>query len=208
MKPTPAGEPRFYRSLIANNQSVPVNNQSTSTWLLLTWDDGGSTSYVPPMDLRVVNEEYQEYGLTRNTILSTMGMPNLTKEFVFDSLLGLGTLKMMLMNGSFSVDLDNHQFISDVNANEFPAGGDYSAGGVTLTNVTTVIDNNNDQMTLDFDDPGTLDNLTGTLGGVVIYVDTGTPGTSRIVDEYKVTNRTLSNESQPISLDPSGLFKI
>jgi hypothetical protein len=46
------------------------------------------------------------------------------------------TYKAILLADTYSPDLNAHEFIDDVIAHEIAAGGGYTAGGVTLTNVT------------------------------------------------------------------------
>lgn len=89
------------------------------------------------------------------------------------------TVKLMLLTSSHTPDVDAEVFIDDVSANECPASGTYSAGGVALTKSSS---------TDDTDDEGVFDatdvSFTGaTLSAryAAIYKDTGTPGTSPII---------------------------
>lgn len=89
------------------------------------------------------------------------------------------TVKLMLLTSSHVPDADAEVFIDDVSANEVPASGTYSAGGVTLTKSST---------TDDTDDEGVFDASDVSITGATIsaryaaiYKDTGTPGTSPII---------------------------
>ncbi len=61
------------------------------------------------------------------------------------------TLKAMLCTSSYTPNQDTHQFKSDV-TNEVTGTG-YTAGGVTLTNVTVTYDASTNVVKIDCDDP-------------------------------------------------------
>jgi len=96
------------------------------------------------------------------------------------------TLKLMLVTSSHTPDIDTEEFIDDVSANEVANSGTYSAGGATLANKTTTVDNTNDRAYLD------ADNIAFTASTIsaryaYLYKDTGTPSTSPIIGYYDYT---------------------
>ena len=205
MKPTAAGEPRFYRSQVANNTALITEEQTTAEWEFWTWYDNENQeiSYVPPLDLRVIDDIHQSYGLTSNTII--MGMPTATKQFLFTHLGTLGTWKLVILTNAHTISVSD-SFYSDISANEFPAGGDYTAGGITLTNVTFNVSGS--LVNIDFDDPAILNGLTGTASKCALIVDTGTPTTSRIVAQGDLgTERVLSNGSLDLNVQTDGIYR-
>lgn len=96
--------------------------------------------------------------------------------------LATDTVKAMLLTASHTTDIDANVFISDVSANECPASGTYSAGGVTLTKTSSTDDTNNwgkfDVADFSF--------TTATLSAryIAVYKDTGTPATSPVLAIY------------------------
>ncbi len=91
--------------------------------------------------------------------------------------LALGTPKAMLVNAAYVIDQDNHDFISDISANEVTGTG-VSAGGVALSSVTVTVDGPSNTVKLDAAD---ITGILATFCYVVTYVDTGTPSTSPIL---------------------------
>lgn len=89
------------------------------------------------------------------------------------------TIKIMACD-SFSLDVDAHEFIDDVSGNEITATG-YTAGGATLGTKSISRDDANDKIW--FKAANVTWTITGTMTAQVfiIYLDTGTPGTSPIL---------------------------
>jgi hypothetical protein len=94
-----------------------------------------------------------------------------------DATLALGTPKAMFVTAAYVLDQDAHNFIDDVSTNEATGTG-VSAGGVTLTSVTTTVDGASNTVTLDAAD---ISSISVTACYVVVYVDTGTPSTSPVL---------------------------
>lgn len=88
------------------------------------------------------------------------------------------TYKLALCTSSYTPDKDNDTYYSDI-SNEV-SGGNYTSGGQALANVSVTVDDTNDLAYLDADDE-VFSNLTATFRYGVIYEDTGTPSTSKIV---------------------------
>lgn len=94
-----------------------------------------------------------------------------------DAELALGTPKFMFVSSAYVLNQDTHANISDVNANEVTGTG-VSAGGVTLTSVTTSIDAPTNTIKL------AAANITGISVSAcygVAYVSTGTSTTSPVL---------------------------
>ena len=89
------------------------------------------------------------------------------------------TVKLMLLTSSHTPDIDAEVFIDDVSANEVPASGTYSAGGVTLTKSSST-DDTDDEGVFDATDVS-FTSATISARYAVIYKDTGTPSTSPII---------------------------
>lgn len=107
-------------------------------------------------------------------------IPNGLGKKALDALLGSGTLKCMLLANTYTPDNDAHEFIDDVSANEVSGSG-YTAGGATVSNVSTTVDNANDRSAIDADDPVFTEVTLTDVRYAVFYIDTGTPATSPIL---------------------------
>lgn len=95
-----------------------------------------------------------------------------------DAVLDLGTPKLMLLSDTYTPDQDNDAFIDDVSADE-AAGTGYTAGGITLASVTTAADGASNTASYDCAD---IDGISVSCCYGVVYVDTGTPSTSPILN--------------------------
>lgn len=89
------------------------------------------------------------------------------------------TVKLMLLTSSHIPNEDADVFISDISANECPASGTYSAGGVTLTKSSSTDDTDNEGVFDASDVSFTGATLNARYGAV--YKDTGTPSTSPVI---------------------------
>lgn len=89
-------------------------------------------------------------------------------------------IKIMLLDGTVPPDIDLHEMLSDLDANEI-AGTGYAAGGEDLTGRVVTVDNVNDLSHYDADDvawPGAT--FTGARYGL-IYKDTTDRLTSPLI---------------------------
>lgn len=132
-------------------------------------------------------------------------IPNATKAQFLQAIIDDATsIKMMLLTDAYTGDVDNHDFIDDVNADE-TSGIDYTAGGKTVPNVATRIDDANDRGELTFDDViWNSGGSTGTLSAAyaVLYDDTGTASTSRIIAVYELNNgNSLTATNAPFTVE-------
>lgn len=92
-----------------------------------------------------------------------------------------GTLKCALLE-SFSPNLNTAEFWDDISSNEVSGAG-YTAGGNECANPGVTLDGSGN-VTFDADDPAQWDEEEGGFSAArraVLYYDTGTPSTSRLV---------------------------
>lgn len=117
------------------------------------------------------------------------------------------TIKGMLLDSNHSNDIDAHVFIDDVSANEVSASGSYSAGGVTLTVVSTT-DDTNDLGQWDASDI-VITSATITARYLAVYKDTGTPGTSPIIAIFDFgANVSSFSDTFTITINANGIIRI
>jgi hypothetical protein len=91
------------------------------------------------------------------------------------------TLKVMILTSSHTPSADDDEFIDDVSSNEVSGTG-YTAGGPTLSSAAVTEDDTNNKGVLDADDVSiSSSSITGHYG--IVYQDTGTASTSRIIAE-------------------------
>ena len=103
---------------------------------------------------------------------------NSGKELILKTDLTGITLKCALVTSSYTADKDAHENFDDI-TNEISGTG-YTAGGATLANVSTNIDDTNDRGELDADDV-TWASSTLTARAGVLYYSTGTAATSTLI---------------------------
>lgn len=82
------------------------------------------------------------------------------------------TLKVILMNSSFSFDASTHATYSDVSGSEIAGGNGYTAGGETLTNVLASIGTSQVDIACDNVTWTASSGPIPTVGAAVIYNDT------------------------------------
>jgi len=106
-----------------------------------------------------------------------------------DATLALGTPKLMLLDDTYTINQDTHDFINDVSADE-SAGTGYTAGGLTLASVTVTVTGATNKVTLDAAD---ISGISVSCCYAVVYVDTGTPSTSPVLSITDLSNGTATN---------------
>lgn len=117
------------------------------------------------------------------------------------------TIKCALLGSGYTPDIDSHAVWSDVSAYEVSGTG-YTAGGQTLANRLITLDTVNDEVRCDSDDPQWASS-TITARYAVVYQDTGTPSTSRLIalmnfgQDYASSNGTFK-----ITVASGGWLKI
>lgn len=133
---------------------------------------------------------------------------NSYKKNVLDGSIDLvnDTIKMMLVTSSYTPNVDSHNFIDDVSANEVAASGTYSAGGFTLGTKTTTQDDTDNEGVFDCADPAAT-GATITARYAVFYKDTGTPSTSPLIcyDDFS-TDKTSTAGTFTYTVPSEGLI--
>ena len=104
--------------------------------------------------------------------------------------------------GSANIDTDT---MTQVNAGEISAGGNYSTGGVLLTNPAVTQDNTNDLAKFDADNV-TWASSTITAGGAVIWYDDTTDYPICLIDF--AGDKSSSNGDFTIQWDANGILTI
>lgn len=138
---------------------------------------------------------------------STLVFTNAYLKKVFDGSIDLvnDTIKVMFLTSSHTNDVDAHEFIDDVSANEVAASGTYSAGGVTLT-FTNSQDNTDNEGVADCAD-FSVTSFTGSVRTLCYYKDTGTPATSPIIAfETFDADKTATTGTWAYTVATEGLF--
>lgn len=102
------------------------------------------------------------------------------------------TLKIALLNDSYTPDLVNHDFFDDVSANEISGTG-YTAGGATLASVAIAKDAVSNNVSLDAADVTWSTTTLSDVGYAVIYKSTGSDATSPLL--FLVTFATSQDTS-------------
>ena len=100
------------------------------------------------------------------------------------------TLKAMIADAGYTFDKDTHEFRSSVTSEV--SGTGYTAGGITLTGVETGLDTANHRVEYRADDAdfGTVTFTDGTQ--IVVYIDTGSAATDRIIGVHTFTAQSPS----------------
>lgn len=118
-------------------------------------------------------------------------------------------IKAAVVTGSYTVDQNAHDFWSDVSTNEVSGTG-YTAGGNLLDNGAVSVDGSG-EVTVDLDDPATWSqNGAGFSNGrrVIVYHDTGTAGTSRLIGysaDFGADKGNVDGDFT-VTVNASGLF--
>lgn len=92
--------------------------------------------------------------------------------------LSADTIKVALVTSAYVVDIDAHQFYSDITGEVVGAG--YTTSGATLSGVTITTDLANDRSVFDASDV-TWASSTITAAAAVIYKVNGTPASSPLI---------------------------
>lgn len=122
--------------------------------------------------------------------------------------LGTDTLKIILVSAAYAPNIDTHEDYADI-TNELVTGGGYTAGGQTLTGVTVLTDLANDRAALDANDVTWPTSTITNARGAVIYKDTGTPATSKLIGYIDfVTDKSSSGGDFTIAWDATGILRL
>ena len=124
------------------------------------------------------------------------------KEGVFD--LVNDTVKIALLDNTYTPNVDTHTAWADVSANEVSGTG-YTTGGATLANKTVTQDNTDDEGVFDADDV-TWSSATITARYAVIYDTTATNKLICLIDF--ASDQTSTNGDFTITFDAEGILNL
>lgn len=119
-----------------------------------------------------------------------------------------GTFKLLLLTSAYTLNINTHQFLSDVIANEV-SGNNYTARGNAVANITVNVDGSGN-LTFDADDPAAWAQDAGGFNNArygVLAWDTGVDATSRLfaIEDF-VTDKGNVNGPFAVSMSLSGIY--
>lgn len=116
------------------------------------------------------------------------------------------TIKCALLTSSYSPDIDNNKFFSDVNANE-SSGTNYTAGGMTMASITITEDDVNNYGVFGAANVSWPTSTIANARYAVIYKSTGSASTSPLmcVIDFGST-QSSSGSTFTIQWNASGIF--
>lgn len=128
----------------------------------------------------------------------------LNKEVDYDT----DTIKVALVNSSYTPNQDTHDYWDDVSTHQVSGTG-YTAGGVTLTNKTVTYDSANNVIILDADD-AVWPNSTITARYAVIYNDSGATAAQKVLLGYVDfgSDQSSTNGNFTVTWDATGIVRI
>lgn len=122
--------------------------------------------------------------------------------------LGADTLKVILVSSAYVPNIDTHEDYADI-TNEIATGGGYTAGGQALSGVAILTDLPNDRAALDANDVTWSASTITAARGAVIYKDTGTPATSKLITYIDFgTDKSSSGGDFTIAWDSTGILRL
>lgn len=116
------------------------------------------------------------------------------------------TIRVMLLDDNYTPNIDTHEFIDDVSADEIVASG-YTAEGEALASKTNVVDTGNDRTDVDAADVTWSSLATATIGFAVIHQDTGTPGTSVLICYMEISTNSNGGD-YTLQWNATGIFTL
>lgn len=125
-----------------------------------------------------------------------------TNQIAFDT----SAIGVALVLSGYTPDIDTHDFFNDI-TNE-ASGAGYTAGGVTLSSTTVILDTTNDKGIFDAADI-TWSTSTITARGAVLYKRTGTAATSPLIAYFDFgTDQSSSAGNFTIQWNASGILNL
>jgi hypothetical protein len=121
-----------------------------------------------------------------------------------------GTLKAAIVTAAYTLDQNLHDFWSDVSANEV-SGSNYTAGGNACASPTWTGPDGSGVLTFDAGDPAAwLQHASGFSDGrrVIVYYDTGTGSTSRLVaysNDFGADSGNVAGDFS-VAFDAAGIY--
>lgn len=139
---------------------------------------------------------------------------NKGKAKVLDGTINLtsDTIKVMLLNASYSFNADHH-FVSDVSANELSGtgytGGFGGSGRKTLTTKTITEDDTNDWAIFDADDSQWLSINAGTAAWAVLIKEITNDGASLLIAAIDINPDVVTNGANlTVQWNATGILKV
>lgn len=119
-----------------------------------------------------------------------------------------GTVKIALVTTSYTPDIDNHAYWSDITGEA--SGSGYTAGGQAVDSLTITQDNTNDRCNIDIANETFSTVTVSNVDGAILYKDTGTPATSPLICYIDFTEGAQSTVSGnfTININASGIHTI
>lgn len=116
------------------------------------------------------------------------------------------TIKAAFMDPGYTVDVDAHDYYDDISAN-------IASGSTDQTLASKAINEDVANTRIEFDAADlsiSNETIVGGTDGIIIYKDTGTPGTSALIAWIEFTEGTLApvNGLLTVTFDSNGLFAI
>jgi hypothetical protein len=112
-----------------------------------------------------------------------------------------------LVTSSYTADIDSHDNYDDI-TNEVANGNGYTTGGITLSSTTVIQDNTGDEAEFDAADI-TWSSSTITARGAVLYRNTGTPSTSKLIAYFDFGSDKISSSGDfTIAWNAEGLLNL
>lgn len=117
------------------------------------------------------------------------------------------TFKVMLLDSDYTIDVDTHDMIDDVSADEISGAG-YTAGGATVSGLAVTQDNTDNEGVFDANDISWV-TATFTARYAVLYKDTGTPSTSPLVCVWDFgTDKSASGGTFQLTFAAEGVLNV
>lgn len=112
------------------------------------------------------------------------------------------TVKALLVGSGYSFNKD-HAFRSDLSSEVTGTG--YTAGGITLANVTATYDTTNDRVKLDADDADFGSLTVSGIVAIIPYVAIGSAGTDRLISYHSFTAQNPSAQNFTYQWNANGI---
>ncbi len=115
-------------------------------------------------------------------------------------------INVALVLSGYTPNIDTHDFFNDI-TNE-ASGAGYTAGGITLSSTTVILDTTDDEAAFDAADI-TWAASTITARGAVLYRNTGTASTSPLIAYFDfATDQSSSSGNFTIAWNSEGLLNL
>lgn len=115
-------------------------------------------------------------------------------------------IKVLLVSGSYTPNIDTHTVTGDIGANQVVGAG-YSLGGVLLSGKTLTISTSNDSSTFDASDV-VWSSSTITASGAIVYASGASASTSHLISFFDFgSNLTSTNGLFTITWSSEGILR-